>query len=179
MSIRIVCVVAALMASTGCSTTLFSERQVERWPRSAMCTPMNEAALGTPRESQGYLHEEVTVYGYAQDVQLHFSLRDTRLADLLDAAGGLPAFGGRGRTHLGTVRAHADYPGGEGYAFSFVNWRRRDALTLLAEVSGRAIVVGPDVQDTIDVEVTGVPPIAVLRLLSDEGGVIILEDSNY
>jgi hypothetical protein len=174
---RTVALIAAI-ATTGCSAFDRPPR-VERWP-SVCYKPMNQASVATPHASaQGHLRDEVTVYGYAEDVQLHFSLRDTCLAELLDAAGGLPRFGGRGRTHLGVVRAHVDLPGGEGYAFDFRNWRRRDALTLLADVSGRAIVVGPDVQDTIDVEVSGVPPIAVLRLLSDEGGVVILEDSNF
>jgi len=121
----------------------------------------------------------VTVYGYEQGVRLHFSLREAKLATLLDAAGGLPKFGGSSREHLGMVRAVCDIPGGEGYAFDFRNWRRRDALALLADLTGRAIIVGPDVNDTIDVEVSGAPPIAVLRLLADEGGVVILEDDSF
>jgi hypothetical protein len=167
-----------LAATSGCSEYRYMRREQEpRWAPSIICTPPIQAALGYVPGHQDYIKdEEVTVYGYEDNVKLHFSLREASLSQLLVACGGLPKFGGSGREHLGVVRAACDFPGGEGYAFSFVNWRRRDALALLADVTGRAIIVGPDVNDTIDVEVSGAPPIAILRLLANEGGVIILED---
>lgn len=170
----------ALLAA-GCGDLRFARREREpRWAPSVICTPPIQAALGHIPGAKDYLvDDEVTVYGYEQGVHLHFSLRDASLASLLDAAGGLPKFGDKGREHLGVVRAEVDMPGGEGYAFSFKNWRRRDALGLLADLTGRAIIIGPDVNDTIDVEVKGAPPIAVLRLLADEGGVVILEDDAF
>ncbi len=175
-------VLALLLLASGCSDLRYVERarREPRWAPSIACYPPMQVALGFIPGQKDYLRgEEVTVYGYEQGVQLHFSLRDATLASLLDAAGGLPKFATREREHLGVVRAVCDFPGGEGYSFSFKNWRRRDALALLADVSGRAIIVGPDVNDTIDVEVKGAPPIAVLRLLADEGGVVILEDDSF
>lgn len=162
----------------GCSDFRYARRE-PRWPPSVICRPPIQVALGFIPGAKDYLvDDEVTVYGYEQGVRLHFSLRDTTLASLLDASGGLPKFGDH-REHLGVVRAVCDIPGGEGFAFNFRNWRRRDALALLADVTGRAIIIGPDVNDTIDVEVSGAPPIAVLRLLADEGGVVILEDGSF
>ena len=173
-------VVLALLACAGCTPFHPKPRVVHGWEHSIMEWPVIQASMVTPHESRGHLvSDDVTVYGYEKGVQLHFSLREATLAQLLDAAGGLPKFAAPGREHLGHVRAALDLPGGEGYAFNFVNWRRRDALSLLADVTGRSIIVGPDVRDTIDVEVSGVPPIAVLRLLADEGGVVILEDDAF
>lgn len=172
----------AIFCAAGCSDLryVYRQRKEPRWAPSVICTPPIQAALGRIPGQKDYLVDDnVTVYGYEQGVRLHFSLRDATLASLLDAAGGLPKFGGRSREHLGLVRAVCDMPGGEGYAFSFKQWRRRDALALLADITGRAIIVGPDVNDTIDVEVSGAPPIAVLRLLADEGGVVILEDDAF
>ena len=147
-----------------------------RWSHSILTEPPCSAGLRHETiTSRDTLIGDVTVYGYTR-TRLHFSLDETTLVQLLDAAGGLPRFGGRGRTHLGTVRASVRLPGGEGYRFSFKGWRRRDALALLAEIADKAIIVGPDVLDTIDVEVDGAPPVVLLRMLSDEGGVIILED---
>jgi hypothetical protein len=74
------------------------------------------------------------------------------------------------------VHAKVNLPGGEGYAFSFHNIARRRAMSILAELSGRSIIVGQDVLDTVDIDVEGAPPIAVLKLLADDGGCIILED---
>jgi hypothetical protein len=171
----------AVLSLAGCSDLRAPVRErFPRWAPSSICTPPIQVALGVvPGNRERLKNDEVTVYGYEQGVYLHFSLEDTPLSQLLDAAGGLPKFDDRGREHLGVVRAVCDLPGGEGYAFDFKNWRRRDALTLLADVTGKAIIVGPDVNDTIDVEVKGVPPAAVLRLLADEGGVIILEDDAF
>jgi hypothetical protein len=174
--------VVLLSLLAGCSDLRYvsGRRREPRWAPSVICTPPIQVAIGRMEGQRDYLiGDEITVYGYEQGVRLHFSLREASLASLLDAAGGLPKFGGSRREHLGVVRAVCDIPGGEGYAFNFRNWRRRDALALLADVTGRAIIVGPDVNDTIDVEVSGAPPIAVLRLLSDEGGVVILEDDAF
>lgn len=169
----------ALALLAGCQlppSWLPEGRKLSRWgPPINLLAPI-AFPEHTARESRGHLIDEVSVYGYDRGVTLHFSLRDHHLADLLDAAGGLPPRNRRGRAHLGTVRAKVAMPGGEGYAFSFHNMSRRRAMALLAELCGRSIIVGSDVLDTIDVEVEGAPPFAVLRLLADEGGCVILED---
>jgi hypothetical protein len=169
---------ALIAATTGCSEYRATKRE-PRWAPSIICTPPIQAALGRVPGQQDYLKDDaVTVYGYEDNVKLHFSLREASLSQLLVACGGLPRLTSR-REHLGVVRAVCDLPGGEGYAFNFINWRRRDALALLADLTGRAIIIGPDVNDTIDVEVSGAPPMAILRLLANEGGVIVLEDEAY
>ncbi len=170
-----------VLLSTGCSAFPFpAHEQFERWGTPSTLRPPITAPYASYRQSgHGHLISEVNVFGYTEGTRLHFSLTDeTPLATLLDVAGGLPKFGGRGRVHLGMVRAHVSVPGGEGYAYSFKNVRRREALCLLADVAGKSIIVGPDVNDTIDVEISGAPPSVVLRLLADEGGVIILEDES-
>jgi hypothetical protein len=157
----------------------FLRRGEPRWAPSIISLPPIQAAMSISKDTRDNMKDDVTVFGYDRGVQLHFSLHDASLASLLDVAGGLPKFGGPGRVHLGLVRAECALPGGEGYAFNFRNWHRRDALVLLADIAGRSIIVGPDVNDLIDVEVKGAPPIAILRLLADEGGVVILEDDGF
>ena len=183
---RLALVLVLLVA--GCADVRYSEtttqevycfKKLPRWEPSIISRPPIQAALSIKKETRDRMIEDVTVYGYEEHVQLHFSLRDASLAALIDVAGGLPKFAENGRQHLGTVRADCHIAGGEGYAYDFRNWRRRDALMLLADVCGRSLIVGPDVNDTIDVEVKGAPPLVMLRLLADEGGVIILEDDRF
>src|SRR5271170_4904999 len=124
MRLAIVCLAFCL---SGCAD-LMNEPRFVRWAHTSQTEPMISAPL-TRAEARGLFSEAVTVYGYTGNVRLHFALKDARFSELLDVVGGLPPFGGRGRDHLGVVRARCDFPGGEGYAFNFKNWRRRDALT--------------------------------------------------
>src|SRR5262245_9576508 len=113
-------VLLTVLTTMGCSEVRYAHRIREpRWAPSVICTPPIQAAMARIPGQKEYLVEEVTVFGYEQGVQLHFSLREARLSSLLDAAGGLPKFGGSRREHLGVVRAVCDMPGGEGYAFNF------------------------------------------------------------
>src|SRR5947209_8706013 len=94
---RVATSVVLLLSLSGCQLmdVRSDRRQVARWGPSRWGPPVVSIPLisqpeRTARESRGHLIDEVSVYGYDRGVTLHFSLKDHTLADLLDAAGGLP-----------------------------------------------------------------------------------------
>src|SRR3954471_505884 len=97
-----------LLSAVRCSDLRYMTRDRHREPRwapSVICTPPIQAALGHVPGSKDYLVDDaVTVYGYEQGGRLHFTLREATPSSAIDAAGGLPKFGGRQREHLGLVR---------------------------------------------------------------------------
>jgi hypothetical protein len=173
-------ILAALfvVASSGCASMGRPELAYRRGVVSLAYEPPNTAPLS-------YLHANgagvrcdhmvggVTVYGVTPQ-PINFELRESSLAKIVDALGGLPKYSAmltKAPPHRLITECPTDV---SGVAFSLHDMRRREALVIVARFAGKRIVVAANVEGNVDLEVRDAEPDALLRMLAADGGLIIV-----